>query len=568
MTPDVSQPALVVGRYSLHTEIASGGMATVYIGRLLGSIGFSRTVAVKRLHPHLARDPEFVAMFLDEARVVTRIRHPNVVPTLDVEATDGELFLVMEYIEGEPLSRLSHASLARGERIPPRIAASIISGALLGLHAAHEARDERGAPLQIVHRDVSPQNILVGVDGVARVVDFGVAKALNRIQTTREGSVKGKLSYMPPEQMSSGVVTRAADIYAAAVALWELLTCQRLFDGENEAIVVTRVLTQQVPRPSTLAPGISRELDDVVMRGVHRDPAARFATARDMALALEKAVGPVSVLEVAEWVTTVASQSLARRAAQIAAIEGASAIPSGRALSRAVAELTPTGGQAPPSLSEPIDVDTDPYGSTKIALVEAGAITPVSTPPATRRFVPEAARSVPPPTLRNGPEPISQVSSISTSRAMPPVPRAPTAVSGVAIGVAGILLVGAVAGGGVLLFRRAASHSQRPTIATSTPSTAPTESAAVAAVAAPQPQPSTIPPPASAAPAPSVAAAPPPSATAPAPSPSMTTSSALAPVRPAGRPVPAPRPPATAARPTPPPTPPPSPVPAPNPNRL
>src|SRR5262245_3092434 len=177
----------VVGRYALYGEIASGGMATVHFERLLGPVGFSRTVAIKRLHPQFAKDPEFVSMFLDEARLAARIRHPNVVATLDVVATKGELFLVMEYVQGESLSRLARAVMARGENLPPRIVASIMCGVLHGLHAAHEARDQRGEPLGIVHRDVSPQNVLVGIDGTARVVDFGVAKASGRHQSTRKG---------------------------------------------------------------------------------------------------------------------------------------------------------------------------------------------------------------------------------------------------------------------------------------------------------------------------------------------------------------------------------------------
>jgi serine/threonine-protein kinase len=189
----------IVGRYALYGEIASGGMATVYLGRLLGQVGFSRTVAIKCLHPQFAKDPDFMSMFLDEARLAARIQHPNAVQTLDVVATEADLFLVMEYLQGESLSRLIKASTAKGQAIPLEIVTSIICGMLHGLHAVHEARDEHGAPLGIVHRDVSPQNVLVGVDGVARVLDFGVAKAAGRIQTTREGQLKGKLSYMAPE---------------------------------------------------------------------------------------------------------------------------------------------------------------------------------------------------------------------------------------------------------------------------------------------------------------------------------------------------------------------------------
>ena len=195
----------IVGRYALYAEIAAGGMATVHFGRLLGPVGFSRTVAIKRLHPQFAKDPEFVSMFLDEARLAARIRHPNVVPTLDVVATDGELFLVMDYVPGESIARLSRVLRERQETLPIRILSATIAGVLHGLHATHEAKDERGHPLGIVHRDVSPQNVLVGTDGVPRVLDFGVAKAAGRVQTTREGQIKGKLSYMPPEQLGAAV---------------------------------------------------------------------------------------------------------------------------------------------------------------------------------------------------------------------------------------------------------------------------------------------------------------------------------------------------------------------------
>src|SRR5580698_1424454 len=181
----------VVGRYAIYGKIASGGMASVHFGRLIGGAGFSRTVAIKRLHPHLAEDPEVLSTIIDEARLAARIHHPHVVATLDVVSTGTDLLLVMEDIRGEALSRLMKLEAARGRRIPLPITAAIVVGSLHGLHAAHEATSDHGVPLGIVHRDVSPQNILVGVDGLARVIDFGVAKAAGRLQTTREGELKG-----------------------------------------------------------------------------------------------------------------------------------------------------------------------------------------------------------------------------------------------------------------------------------------------------------------------------------------------------------------------------------------
>jgi serine/threonine-protein kinase len=231
-------------------------MATVHLGRVKGEAGFTRTVAIKRLHPQYAKDPDFVAMFVDEARLAARIRHPNVVPTLDVISDgvgEGEIFLVMEYVPGESLSRLLRALRAKKRLVPPRIAVTLLCGVLHGLHAAHQAKSEKGVPLGLVHRDVSPQNILVGTDGTAHVLDFGVAKATGRLNTTREGELKGKLAYMAPEQLETRSLTQQSDVYAAAVVLWELLTLRRLFEAENEAAAAPASVTPPVAEPAASA---------------------------------------------------------------------------------------------------------------------------------------------------------------------------------------------------------------------------------------------------------------------------------------------------------------------------
>jgi eukaryotic-like serine/threonine-protein kinase len=313
-----------VGRYVLFGELAAGGMATVHFGRLAGPVGFSRTVAIKRLHPQFAKDPEFVTMFLDEARLCGRIRHPNVVPTLDVVSLQGEIFIVMEYVSGEALSKLLRAGWTKNIPMPPRVAASIISSVLHGLHAAHQTKDEHGRELGIVHRDVSPQNILVGADGIARVLDFGVAKAKGRLQTTRDGQVKGKIAYMPPEQLSGALVSRQTDIYAAAVVLWEALAGRRLFDGETEAIVLARAIEGRIDPPSIYNGHLTDTMDSVVCKGLARDPNFRFTTAREFAVAIEQTIGLASPSEVGEWVEAVAADELARRTQVIAGIEAAS----------------------------------------------------------------------------------------------------------------------------------------------------------------------------------------------------------------------------------------------------
>ena len=315
-----SEPSLV-GRYLIFDEIASGGMASVHFGRLLGSEGFALTVAIKRMHAHLAKDPEFLTAFLDEARLAARIRHPNVVATLDVVTGSGDVLLVMEYVAGESLARLMRATSERGGRMPHRIAASIACSTLHGLHAAHEAHDEQGKSLGIVHRDVSPPNILVGSDGVTRLADFGVAKAAGRASTTREGQVKGKLGYMAPEQMQSGAVTRTADVYAAAVIFWESLTGQRLFGGGSDALTLARTLAGSVEAPSTVCPSVPKAYDAVVLKALARIPESRYATARELASAIEECDGVASQAAVAEWVESAASEALAKRAEIVAQIE-------------------------------------------------------------------------------------------------------------------------------------------------------------------------------------------------------------------------------------------------------
>ncbi len=323
MGPPSTPPAVRkrVGRYVVHEAFASGGMATLHFGRMTGDRAFARTVAIKRLREELAADPAFVAMLLDEAHLVSRIRHPNVAPVLDLVSTDGEVFLVLEYVHGVSLATLLHQTLQQGRKVEPRIVAAVVGGILHGLHAAHEATDERGHPLGIVHRDVSPQNILVGVDGIARLVDFGIAKAAQRLQATQAGRLKGKLPYMSPEQLSDRPVSRTTDVYAAAVCSWEALTGEPLFHHDSEGAVVAAVLRPNVPPPSTRALQVPAALDAVVMRALDVDSARRYSTAREMALHLEACVPAATQAEIGAWVEHCAHEALAARAACIAEIE-------------------------------------------------------------------------------------------------------------------------------------------------------------------------------------------------------------------------------------------------------
>lgn len=303
----------VVGRYVILNAIGRGGMASVHLGWLRGDAGFSRIVAIKRLHDNFATDPAFVDMFTDEARMASTIRHPNVVSTLDVVAHGHELFHVMDYVHGETVAKLWTAATDRRDPIPIEIAARIVGDALLGLHAAHEAIDNAGRPLGIVHRDVSPQNIIVGTDGVARVLDFGVAKARGRTQTTGDGTIKGKFGYMPPEQLYGDPVDRRTDLYAAGVVLWELLTGERLFAGRGGDTAIAAVLSLPVRRPSLVRSEVPDALDDVVLRALDREPGRRFADAQTMAEHLAAAVAFPQPSRVAAWVEGLAGDTLEHR---------------------------------------------------------------------------------------------------------------------------------------------------------------------------------------------------------------------------------------------------------------
>jgi serine/threonine-protein kinase len=263
-------------------------------------------------------------MFVDEARLAARIRHPNVVQTLDVVAEDGELFLVMEYVQGESLARLMKLASERKQKVPHRLAAALISGALQGLHAAHETKDERGQSLGLVHRDVSPQNILVGTDGLARVLDFGVARAAGQVHTSQVGRLKGKIAYMAPEQLENGDVARQADIYSVGVVAWELLTGTRLFRAETQSAVIARVLAGKVSAPSEIVESIPPEYDAVILKALAREPSERYGSALEMALDLETSAGVESPAAVAAWVERIAGDTLSARASRVARVERSS----------------------------------------------------------------------------------------------------------------------------------------------------------------------------------------------------------------------------------------------------
>ena len=311
-----------VGRYLVLDTFATGGMASVSFGRMRGPLGVWRTVAIKQMHSQYVRDNQAVAMFVDEARLTSRIVHPNVVPTVDVVHADGALLIVMEYVEGESLARLFSSARRLGQPPSPSVVSAILLGVLAGLHAAHELRDDLDRPLGVVHRDISPQNILVGIDGVARVIDFGIAKAEGRLQElTTELQVKGKARYMAPEQASHQAVDRRADIFSAAVVLWEALAGRLLFDGANIFATLRAVAEDPIELLSSFVGTHLDAVDGVLLMGLARDPERRFPTAREFSEHLERALPPAASTDVARWVSVVAGEAILERATLRARLE-------------------------------------------------------------------------------------------------------------------------------------------------------------------------------------------------------------------------------------------------------
>jgi eukaryotic-like serine/threonine-protein kinase len=340
----------VLGRYELLLPVARGGMAEVWAARLHGSRGFRKLVAVKTILPSAIDSARMEQMFLAEAELASSIDHPNVVQTLELGEHEGTLYLVLEWVDGEPLSALLAQSKNAGG-IPLRIAVNLIGQACKGLHAAHELKDESGQSLGVVHRDISPQNILVGFSGTAKVVDFGIAKATQVASTlTEAGEVKGKLAYMAPEQIrGADLVDRRADVFSMGTLLYLMSTGRHPFRGDHAGATLKNITDKgSVTPPSVHVEDYPAELEQVVLKALQKDPDDRFATALDMLRALEQAM-PEALegtfyVQVAEFVTGIAGTSAHRRQQLIR--QAGEALDKARAASGS--SLEPTG---PSSLS-------------------------------------------------------------------------------------------------------------------------------------------------------------------------------------------------------------------------
>jgi serine/threonine-protein kinase len=286
MTASVPSIMGAFGKYKPIAVLGRGGMATVYLAAATGPAGFTKLVVVKELKPELAEDPEFMAMFLDEARLAARLSHPNIVQTYEVSGDNDRHAIVMEYLDGQPLSRIRSKIAdfgAHGEAVMLRI----IADSLAGLHHAHELHDFDGTPLSVVHRDISPHNVFITYDGQAKVVDFGIAKAADTVSQTRVGVIKGKLSYMSPEQAMSLPVDRRADVFAAGVMIWEAVAGQRLWKGLEEVAVMHRLVTGEIPRLRDVKPDCSPLIDQICARALAVKASDRYSTAEELRQHLE-----------------------------------------------------------------------------------------------------------------------------------------------------------------------------------------------------------------------------------------------------------------------------------------
>ena len=279
-----------IGRYKILARLAEGGMAEIFLARQTGIGGFEKLVVVKRILPHLAREKTFVEMFLDEAVIAAQLNHPNIVQIYDLGQADENYFIAMEYLEGETLGHLARQGVEAGRPLPYHLIGGIIAQVCDGLAYAHSFEDDAGNPLNLVHRDISPHNIIVLFSGVVKVVDFGIAKAATKSHQTRVGTLKGKLAYMPPEQCMGQNVDARSDIFSLGVVLWELLTRRRLFKREVEPAMIRAILDEPIPKVRDARADVPAALAAIADQALRKDQDKRFQNASAFAKALRSAI--------------------------------------------------------------------------------------------------------------------------------------------------------------------------------------------------------------------------------------------------------------------------------------
>lgn len=311
-----------LGRYQIGARLGVGGSAAVYLARLLGPMSFERLVALKVVHEHLSEEREFISQFLDEANLLTRVAHPNIVQMHELGREGDTLFLAMEYLHGQPLSRVMSALVRRGKHLPPAIVAWLGARVASGLGFAHRLADEQGNSLGLVHRDVSPQNVFVNYDGAVKLIDFGIARAKGRIAQTTLGRVKGKFSYMAPEQVLGRDFDHRADIFALGATLYEAAIGGRLFTGADESETLQKLLFEEVPDPRTRMKDFPSELAEILARTLAQKPGDRYPDAESLARDLDAFVASSGARDVqAELAGLLKGLFENERAEQLKAIE-------------------------------------------------------------------------------------------------------------------------------------------------------------------------------------------------------------------------------------------------------
>ena len=460
-----------LGRYTLVRSLGTGGMAELFLARADGIGGFAKLVALKRILPHKASNERFIRMLLNEARLVASLEHPNIAAVYDICFDENEYFFAMEYVHGHDLRRILHA--APGHMLRLENVLHIMVGVCAGLHHAHEARDPQGKPLEIVHRDVSPSNVLVSYQGAVKLVDFGVAKAATMISETREGIIKGKHGYMSPEQCLGDKLDRRSDLFAVGILLWEMTVGRRLYKVNGELATLQRIVYADAPRPSKFIDGCPPELERIIMRALSRDVAARYQTAQEIQIDLEAfALAhqlPVSPLAMTQELSEMFRERLdAWREAERA----------GRSLADHLADAS--SEDAMPSTSDPSDDEVEDlvaasqrFGSEPSAVTD---VLPMTVPARSLQSRPGA------PALDAAPvRPAAGASSPGSSRlaapasSQPPIAIAPAPapeVVGAArgsdrgaralvIAIVALILLGAAAFAWLLLFRRPAAETTK-----------------------------------------------------------------------------------------------------------
>ncbi|ADO75417.1 serine/threonine-protein kinase [Stigmatella aurantiaca] len=406
----VSTPEVQLGKYRLLKLLATGGMGEVFLARQEGPAGFAKTVVIKRMLPHLGRDPKFVEMFLNEARLAAELSHPNIVQIFELGEHGGTYFLAMEFIHGVNLRTLKRRMDERHLEVPAGFAAWICAQALKGLHYAHTLTNEAGASMNVVHRDVSPDNVLVGFNGTVKMVDFGIAKASTSLSTTNAGTVKGKYAYMSPEQLSGQKADPRTDVYAMGIVLYEFITGGRPFQGPSEGALVRSILQDTPKPPREIRPELAPELEEISLRAIARNPQERFPSAESMAVALEGyALGAGAMTqqkvknllralfgEEADIISAVSTRP--KSGGSLNASPGAAQVGSASVSTGTSSALKKTGDAPQQTSSQWVNVDLSTHFTVSIAEVPvpvssaalSPAPAPAPPPPSqpTRRFAP------------------------------------------------------------------------------------------------------------------------------------------------------------------------------------